>query len=242
MLGGLLRKVLTSRWHSLGLRLYNLNVTSDGKFSLITRRYPIYDEPDNENVARVMLAHPDRFLGWITVNPRVADPVAEAEKWVGQPGWIGVKTHPFLHRYPVAMLDGVAAYCVDKDLPVLIHLGADRERGDYHYLPDRHPNLKIIYAHAGIPFYRELWDFIRDKDNVFVDLSSPYLDEPLRLSAINALGARKCLYGTDGPYGYPDTDGLYHHGRILDEITRMPISDEDKKRILGENVREITCV
>jgi len=239
-LGGLMRKALTCRWRSVGLRMYRLQVTSDGKFSLLIKRYPVYDEPDNEKVARVMQAYPDKFFGWIAVNPRVADPIVEVEKRVGQPGWVGIKAHPFIHRYPIAMLDDVAAYCVEKDLPVLLHLGADRERGDYHYLPDRHPSLRVIYAHAGIPYYRELWDYAERKDNVFVDLSSPYLDEPLRLNTIKALGAKKCLYGSDGPYGYTDTDGSYDHGKILNEIIRLPLSDADKERILQGNFREIT--
>ncbi len=238
--GGLMRRALIGRWRSVGLLMYRMMVTTDGKFRIPNKTYLIYDAPDNESVARVMQAHPDKFCGWIFVNPRVADPIAEVEKRVGQPSWIGVKTHPFMHRYPVAMLDDVAAYCSGNGLPVLVHLGGDQERGDYRYLPDRHSNLKVLYAHAGIPFYRELWDYAKKKDNVFVDLSSPYLNEPLRLSAVKALGAEKCLYGTDGPYGYPDTDGSYDHGKILNEILRWPLPDADKKRITSGNFKEIT--
>lgn len=238
--GAVMRKALTGRWRSAGLLLYRSGVTADGKLRLLNKRYPIYDEPDNESVARVMQAHPDRFCGWIFVNPRVADPMAEVEQWVGKPGWIGVKTHPFMHRYPVAMLDDVAAYCGDRGLPILLHLGGDRERGDYRYLPERHPKLKILYAHAGVPFYGELWDYAKKKDSVFVDLSSPLLDGPLRLRVVKALGAEKCLYGTDGPYGYPDTDGLYDHGKILNEILQWPLSEADKERIMGGNFIQIT--
>jgi predicted TIM-barrel fold metal-dependent hydrolase len=240
VISGLMRKALIGRWHSLGLRMYSMNVTADGKFSLLFKCYPIYDEPSNESVASIMRAHPDKFYGWIAVNPRVANASAEVEKWIGKPGWIGVKTHPFMHRCPVAMYDNVAAFCSEKGLPILMHLGPDRERGDYRYLPERHPKLKIIYPHAGIPFYKELWEYAKNKENVYVDLSSPYLNEPLRLSTVKDLGAQKCLYGSDGPYGYPDTDGSYDHGWILKEILRLPISDTDKELILAGNFKEIT--
>ena len=238
--GGLMRWVLMGKWRSVGLFLYRTMVTADGKFRLLNKTYMIYDTPDNESVSRVMQAHPDRFYGWIFVNPRVTDSMAIVEKWVGQPGWIGVKAHPFWHRYPVAVLNDVAAYCSDKDLPILVHLGGDRERGDYRYLPEHYPRLKVVYAHAGVPFYRELWDYAKSKNNIFVDLSSPYLNEPLRFTAVKALGAEKCLYGTDGPIGYTDINGSYDHGKILNEILQWPLSDADKEQITGGNFREIT--
>jgi len=64
----------------------------------------------------------------------------------------------------------------------------------------------------------------------------------LRLETVEALGAEKCLYGTDGPYGYSDTDGSYDHGKILNEILNWPLPKADKKRILGGNFIEITGI
>ncbi len=235
----LMREALMGRWHGVGLLLYRTLVSSKGKFVVMGKRYSIYDRPDNGSVSRVMQAYPDRFYGWIFVNPKSANPIQEVDKWIGQPGWVGVKTHPFMHRYPVALLDDTAAYCVNKDLPLLIHLGGDRQRGDYSYLPDRHPALRIIYAHSGIPFCRELWEYAKRKDNVFVDLSSPYLDDHLRLATIKTLGSGRCLYGTDGPYGYADSDGSYDHGKVLGEILGLPLRDTDKERIIGGNFSEI---
>lgn len=239
---GLMRRAMMGRWRRVGLFMYRSLVNSDGNFLVMNKHYPIYNKLDNESVARVMQAHPDRFFGWIGVNPQIANPIEEVEKWVGQSSWIGVKAHPFFHCYGVAMLNDVAAYCCDKGLPILIHLGADKERGDYHYLPDRYPNLKVIYAHAGLPFYRELWDYAKKKGNVFIDLSSPFLDESLRISCVKALGAQKCLYGSDGPYGYLDVDGSYDHSKILNEILRWPIPDADRERILADNFREIANI
>jgi predicted TIM-barrel fold metal-dependent hydrolase len=43
-------------------------------------------------------AHPDRFCEWIIVDPRTADACAEVERGAGQPGRIGVGSHPFMHR------------------------------------------------------------------------------------------------------------------------------------------------
>ena len=124
---------------------------------------------------------------------------------------------------------------VKKGLPLLIHLGGKKENGDFRHLPENHPKLKIIYAHAGVPHYQKLWPYAKSKKNVYIDLSSPYLDEPLRQTALKAMGPEKCLYGTDGPFGYPGNDARYDHGAIMAEIDRFPVSTKEKEGILGEN-------
>lgn len=230
----ILPALLMGVWHRVGLRMYNSSVTSEGKLSLLGTTYPIYASPNNEEVAQALLSHPDRFYGWILVNPVSTDPISELDKWAGKPGWIGVKSHPFWNRYPVSELDDVAAYCEDNNLPLLVHLGGDQKRGDYRFLPDRHPRLKVIYAHAGVPFYREVWKYAKNKDNVFVDLSNPlYVDDRVRAKAARELGAEKCIHGTDGPYLGAD------QGSMLKKIDRLPLSAAEKDRILGKNLMDI---
>jgi len=225
-----------------GRLIYRNTVTSDGRFSVPGKKYAIYDNPDNANVAQAITQYPDRFYGWIFVNPAAADPAEEIEKWSPDRSWIGVKSHPFWHRYPVRMLDDTAALCVEKGMPLLVHLGGDMERGDFRYLPDRHPELKLIYAHGGVPFFSEVWEYCSAGNNVFLDLSSPYLDENLRIRTVHAVGPGKCIYGTDGPFGYPDVNGLYDHGAILSEIMRLPVSDSEKELILWKNFHDIAGI
>jgi predicted TIM-barrel fold metal-dependent hydrolase len=223
-------QTMLGRWGWLGLTVYRSTVTADGEFSALGRTYPIDELPDNDLVAAAMRAHPDRFWGWIFVNPRAADPRAELERCAGEPGWIGVKAHPFWHRYPVALLDDVAEYCVGRNWPLLVHLGGEREGNDPRTLPEWYPKLKIVYAHAGVPWYREVWAVARERDQVFVDLSNPlYVCEQVRLQAIQALGAERCLYGTDGPYLQAS------QGRMLQGIDRLPLTDREKELVLGGN-------
>ena len=238
-LSGLIRKSLMSSFVWPGLLAYISTVTKKGRFKVLNQTYAIYDNPDNKQVASVLAAHPERFYGWIFVNPSFGDPIPEIERRRAEPGWIGVKCHPFWHRYALNRLDAAASYCEAHGLPLLVHLGAFRARGDFTYLPERYPGLKVIYAHAGIPYYRSLWAAIRSQENVYVDLSSPYLDASLRRVAIKTLGAHKCVYGSDGPYGYHDKDGGYDHRAILREIDGLPLSIVDKEKILSGNFREL---
>jgi predicted TIM-barrel fold metal-dependent hydrolase len=232
--GGLLPRMLMSRLRFLGLLLYNSTVTSDGRISALGTKYLLYHKPDNEYVDNVIQTYPDNFYGWIFVNPKVSDPINEVERWFGKQGWIGVKAHPFWHSYPVNLLDDVAAFCVERGLPILVHLGGSHDHGDYRFLPERHQRLRIIYAHAAVPFYREIWSYAKEKENISVDLSNPvYVDEEILPSVIKVLGAKKCLYGTDGPYVNAT------QGRMLERILKLPLSGYEKEQILGRNFLEL---
>lgn len=227
---------------SIGFMLYKGTIDSKGDFVLnpITREtYKIYSRPDNEAVTRVIDRYPDRFYGWIFVNPvGPSDPFDEIKKYASNPNMIGVKTHPWWHQYPVRKLEKVAEWCEKNNYPIQIHLGIG-EMGDYKYLPEKFPNLKIIYLHAGVPFFKELWNYFKvNKDkypNIYLDLSSPYVDEFIIKDAINAFGAKNCLYGTDGPYGYQQKGADYDYGLIKGWIEELPILQEDKERILYKN-------
>ncbi|TMA19914.1 MAG: amidohydrolase [Deltaproteobacteria bacterium] len=237
-----MRRALEGGAPRLGRILYRSTVHRSGRVSFLSPSAPVYPEPDNDAVERAFSAHPHKFVGWIFLNPSAKPPVEEAERRFRNPGWIGVKAHPFWHRYPVAALDDVAALCQERDKPMLVHLGAGAARGDFRRLPKRFPRLKLVYAHAGIPWYGTLWDDAVRRENVFVDLSSPYLDKALRHRALRALGASRCLYGSDGPYGYPGRDGGYDHGAILRQISQAGLAAQDLDRVLGGNFNSLVAV
>jgi predicted TIM-barrel fold metal-dependent hydrolase len=237
-----MRRALQGSAPRLGRILYCSTVHRSGRVSFLGKSSTIYPAPDNDAVEGLLSAHPDKFVGWVFLNPRAKAPVEEAERRFRHPGWIGIKAHPFWHRYPVALLDDVAALCQERDKPMLVHLGAGEKRGDFRHLPERFPRLKIVYAHAGIPWYASLWGDALRRDNIFVDLSSPYLDETLRRRALWALGAARCLYGSDGPYGYPARDGGYDHGAILRQIERAGLRSQDLDRVLSGNFKALTGI
>jgi predicted TIM-barrel fold metal-dependent hydrolase len=220
---------------------YRVSVRPSGRVSFAGKGIPIHACPDNDEVERTVAQHPERFVGWFCVNPAAGLGAAEVERRLARPGWIGVKAHPFWHQYPVAALDEIAEVCQARGRPMLIHLGAPGERGDFRRLPERFPRLPIVYAHALIPWYRRAWEEARRLENVFVDLSSPYLDRALRHEALRAMGPTRCLYGTDGPYGYPGADGQYDRGVILGQIERFGLPPQDLDRVLGGNFLAITA-
>jgi predicted TIM-barrel fold metal-dependent hydrolase len=72
------------------------NFSPEGDIILPKQTVKLYKDPDNESVATALKEHPDRFLGWIFVNPNGKnDILQEYEKWKDTPGFIGVKAHPW---------------------------------------------------------------------------------------------------------------------------------------------------
>jgi len=214
-------------------------LTPEGDLKLSGQVISIYARPDNDAVAALCAAHPDRFSGWMFLNPRNNPRVLdELEALRARPGMIGIKLHPHWHDYRTGVAMPLLRRAEELGLPALIHLGFG-PRGDYRAICSTFPKLKVIAAHAGVPFYDDLWRHARDLPNLYVDLSSPYIDETLARAAVREMGATRCLYGTDAPYGFHEGDGSYDYREIRGWVERMPISSGEKERVFFENAAEI---
>jgi len=213
--------------------------TPEGDLKLQGEVIRIYARPDNDSVKRALEAYPERFLGWIFLNPRNNPAVLdELEQWRHVEGMIGIKLHPHWHDYRTELLHPLLARAEELGLPVLVHLGF-RKRGDFRAICSRFPRLVVISAHAGFPFYKDLWRFADEFPNLYVDLSSPYIDEALARGAVAKMGAGRCLYGTDAPYGFPEDDGSYDYREIRGWVERMPIRSGEVEGILATNFRRL---
>jgi uncharacterized protein len=215
----------------IGLKIYD-GLVKDCYLKLYGNSYKIFNKPNNDIVAGAISRFPDRFLGWVAVNPLFPDFVEEVDFYLQKPSFIGVKAHPFMHRYSIKELDPVAAICESKGVPMIIHLSSERE--SYKYLPENFPKLKLIYAHGGLPFWKKLWKYVKDQPNVFVDTSSDYLNPFIVKMAVETLGYRKVLFGCDGPYGMKKYNE-YDYSDKKSWIDSLQIPDYQKEYILGKN-------
>jgi predicted TIM-barrel fold metal-dependent hydrolase len=220
-------------------RLTRRMYTPEGDLKLRGEIIHIYPLPDNQAVADVIAARPDRFVGWIFLNPAVMDdPVEELERWRQVPGFIGVKLHPHWHGWHIEKALPIARRCEELKLPVLVHLGFG-ERGRWQVLTDACPKLRLLFAHAGMPWFGKMWDAIRDNPNLHLDVSSPYLDEKLVRRAVAAVGPERALYGTDAPYGFEGADHAYDYTHIKTWVQRLPCTSGEIDRILADNARTL---
>jgi len=93
----------------------------------------------------------------------------------------------------------------------------------------RYPSLDIIVPHLGsrsggqLNALRAFWD----RPNVYFDTSLTILDE----SVLARLGSDRILFGSNFPEGDPEIE--------LDKIDRLPIPEEVKERIYGDNIESL---
>jgi predicted TIM-barrel fold metal-dependent hydrolase len=216
------------------------NFSLEGDIVLPKETVKIYPDPDNNSIADVITKYPDRFLGWIFVNPEGKNnPEKEFDKWKNTPGFIGVKAHPFWHRFEPVKLMPVAAKAAEAGMPLLIHVGFDAH-GEFMPLVEEIPNLKLILAHAGFPAYSDTWSIIQDTKNIYVDLSADaYVNSKVTKQVVNKLGVDRCLFGTDGPYGHHADDDLFNNGYIKNRIESLFPDKQIQRQLLGENFREM---
>jgi predicted TIM-barrel fold metal-dependent hydrolase len=229
----------TLRWLA---RLLVSNFTSDGDVKILGKPYHIEKDPDNKAVFNAVERHSDRFLGWIFVNPKGnKDQISEFEKYKDMPGFIGIKAHPFWHHFKPIELVPVAEKLAQTGKPLLLHLGFDEE-GDFEALLRKVPDLKLILAHAGFPGYSDTWRNIKNRKNIYLDISqTTYTSENATLGVMEYLGVDRLLFGTDGPYGFHGKH-RYDYGFIKRRIERLFQDTLVQARLLGENFAELTGV
>jgi len=225
--------------HQAGVFFYRHAVERDGTVDILGESYEVKAQPRNDDVLAAVKAHPDRFYGWIFVNPvGPVDPLDEIERCRKQPGMIGVKAHPYWHDYPVERLTNTAARCSELGLPLLVHLGPETET-NCRVLPDLFPKLRIVYAHAGTPYLRDACALAAERPNVFVDLARPdYVDLRSARLALRLAGPDKVLFGTDGPYRVRQSFADF--GPSLRILNGLKLSERDRERVAGKNFLELT--
>ncbi len=240
---GLLQFLLTHKQlRGMGKSLV-ANFDANGDINILSKIYKIDKDPDNELVFNAVKKYPDRFLGWIFVNPRGRNnQVKEFEKWKKTPGVIGIKAHSFWHHFKPVELAPVAGELAKTGKPLLIHVGFEEE-GDFYSLLKEVPDLKLILAHAGFPVYRETWTRIKDNKHVYVDLSqTSYVGDGITRQVVESLGVDRCLFGTDGPFGFYASDNKFDYGFIKKRIERLFPDKGMQKRLLGDNFAELADI
>lgn len=145
-------------------KILSNNFTPEGDIKLPTGVFHIHPAPKNEEVFQAVAENPDRFLGWVFVNPSgEKDQIQELDKWKDNPGFIGVKAHSFWHRYEPIKLLPVAEQLSKIGKPLLIHPGWD-SHGNYEALVREVPDIKLLLAHAGFPLYSKTWEKINEAE------------------------------------------------------------------------------
>lgn len=207
---------------------------------------------DDQYVADYVAAHPDKLIGYLSVDPT-------------QPGWQdemrhgheelqleGIKLLPMYagFRPDEKSLDPLWKYATKHRLPVLLHTGttfvaqAPLECTLPRHLDvvaARFPEVKIVMAHLGHPYEGEAIVTARKHPNVYVDISALHY-RPFQfyqsLMLVQEYGVwPKLLFGSDYPFTTVNAsiDGLRSLNRMLEGTALPRLNEEEIERLIGRD-------
>jgi predicted TIM-barrel fold metal-dependent hydrolase len=186
----------------------------------------------NREVGAIVAAEPERYLGFLFVNPtrdcgRIDAMVDEASDW----GARGIKVH---------WLDGpitreVAEVAESRSLPVLYD-----PRGNIDVvrrLATDHPDVDWIIPH--LSSFEDNWraqvaliDELIRLPNLYTDTSGVRFFD-LIAHAVRRAGAHKIIFGSDGPFLHPGVE--------LAKIHALKLPPDDEAKVLGGNISRVLC-
>ena len=140
-------------------------------------------------------------------------------------------------------MEPIYEYCVQHDLPLTMHMGttfarnAPAELGRPIYVDDvarRHPDLKMVMAHMGHPWYEECIIVARKQPNVYCEVSAIFYRpwqfyNVLRCAEEYRIAERdKIFWGTDFPFSEvsESIDGLRGVNRVVEQSGLPKVAQE----------------
>jgi len=217
----------------------------------------------NERVADIVKQHPDRFIGFGSVNPSKDNKYVKGKlQEIHDLGLKGIKLIPTLQFFDPKRnrnLKSIFRYAYQQDWPILIHLGRDPGPWEIHTLrcvEKGHPKFwakivkkfsknKIIFAHLGgygetdnETWLNEVLKLSKRNDNIFLDTSAvPYhLEDPKVVGSIReSCGFEKILFGTDTPVVLGTS--MEHSQQVIEKNPLL--TKEEKSLIFSENAKNL---
>jgi predicted TIM-barrel fold metal-dependent hydrolase len=191
--------------------------------------------PANDRVLAEAAASDGRLIAFCRLDPKL-DAVAEAERCLAA-GARGIKLHPRAESFAMSdpEVDRIMDFAHAHRLPVLIHAG----RGiptlarDAVAHAERHPQARIILAHAAICDLNWLWRVAPQHPNLFIDTAWWHPDDLAALFALIPPG--QLLFGSDLPYFTPFMSATMAVRFGL----QVGLSAEQLAGVLGEQSRRL---
>jgi len=172
---------------------------------------------NDEVTAAAVAKYPDKFVGFAAVDPRMPDCMDLLVHAIEDLKLKGVKFGPIYNG--VSLLDPrlvpVYEYLQKNNLPLTMHMGTTYGRNaPVHYgrpldvdtIALRYPDLKMVMAHMGHPWYEECIVVARKQPNVYCEVSAlhyrPWQFYNILVCAqeYTIVDRNKIFWGTDFPF------------------------------------------
>lgn len=209
-------------------RSHEAGVSKTVLFAAFSRNY----EKANEEVARIVNASPDIFLGYAFVHSeRDSGKIFRmVERAVNDYGFRGIK----VHRYDARISREICEVAKHFSLPVLYDVYGEVQ--SIELFAGEYPMVNFIIPHLGS--FADDWkaqlsciDFLVRHKNIYTDSSGIKRFDLLEM-AYKRAGAHKILFGTDGPWLHP--------GLELSKIFALNPSPHEEELMLCKNFLRLT--
>jgi len=215
----------------------------------------------NERVAEEVLAHPDRLIGNVYLDPR--DPNARATfRKYRDLGFRAVKLFPpagfdpseerFFPLYEDIEAAGVPvlAHAGQTNIRIIPKTPGTREATDSRFAHPMNfdriarlfPGIRWVLAHMGYPYFMDAWSVAQANTNVYLDISGsgPWTDGiPLVYNANGGasyipIDFNRVVWGSDNTL--PQAE---HMARMSVFMRQIGAGSKDRTLIFGDNAKEL---
>jgi len=242
----------TGRWFDTDNDASVVNLLSEMEQNGINRAVllPISGIIPNEFVASTCLLHPKHFIGAVSVDPGAGKrAISELRDYLSHKNMKMLKLHPSLQNFdPLSKaVVKLLEVCAELEVPALFDcfpFGRNRPIVSstplvFDKLAKMVPSTKIILAHAGGHRVLDACMVAKSNANILLDISySPVYFEGSSVPkdfiyAINKVGARRVLYGSD----YPEVRLDHALAAARQLVIDLPAMDQDL--IFGGSVGQL---
>ena len=192
---------------------------------------------ENDFIAGLAAAHPDRLFGFGQVRPQDDDAIEQIAELAQRPGILGLKLHPSLHGYHVAdhgLLDPVWAACREAGLAILVNALDDAFVTPLaiEEISRGFPEVPVLIAHMGAVWnVPEACIVAARNDNIYLETSATMLSD-VRV-AYARVGPEKIVMGSEYPGSDFDLERMKIAKAIEDPSDRALVEGGNIARILG---------
>jgi len=189
----------------------------------------------NAYVASLARKSPARILQCHWVDPNDDRMMAELDDRFRAWRFKMLKVHQCLSVFESDSpgMHALARFAAEKNMPFFVHSYLRRDIEGLVSFMAGHPETTFIVAHLlGIEVYLEADP--ASLKNVYFDISTPSLvPESHVVKAVERFGAGRVLMGSDTPFG------VHALKKCIERVRGLKISEDDKRLILGENLRQL---
>jgi predicted TIM-barrel fold metal-dependent hydrolase len=182
----------------------------------------------NREVARIVASRPDRFYGFAFIHSERdrGRAYAMVEEAVTRHGFCGIKVHRHDARITREICEAARAF----SLPVIYDVVG--EVSVCELLAEEYPDVAFIIPHLGS--FADDWraqlaliDHLSRHPNIYTDTSGVRRFDLLEQTARRA-GAKKILFGSDGPWLHPGVE--------LAKVRALGLTPDEERMVMGGNL------